>query len=180
MDDGAGYRFFIDANCLAVAAILAKVRNDILYPGHPDLPEVDQNCDDTEWMPVIASRGLVVIGRDRRIITRTAELQTYQDLGIRAFWITGDKDLRSWDYLHRIVRWWERIEEIVATKSKGPWFYGLWPGQVSPIVIRERHRTRPSVIVERRPVQAEKNGQLLLRLDAKRSNKPEHTPTSWD
>ena len=33
-------RFFVDENDLALGKLLAQERSDVVYPGHPDLPEV--------------------------------------------------------------------------------------------------------------------------------------------
>jgi hypothetical protein len=173
------YRFFVDANCLGIAKILADLRGDVLFPGHPAIPEVPEDCDDTEWMPVVAARNLVVIGRDKKISTKPAELEAYRDLGIRAFWIAGDKTTSRWDCLHRVVRWWERIEDLIAAEGKGPWFYALYPTGVNKINLREGHRPRPAVIAPRRAPIVGKDNQLLLGLKAS-TKRPAAKPKAWD
>ncbi len=44
------------------------------------------------------------------------------DCGLRVFWIAGKHDLNNWGYLTRIVRHWNRIEEMLTTRGPGPWF----------------------------------------------------------
>jgi hypothetical protein len=59
-------RFFVDENDLALGKALAESYDDIVYPGHADLPEVPRGSLDDQWLPVIGIRALVVITRDRR------------------------------------------------------------------------------------------------------------------
>lgn len=80
---------------------------------------------DTEWIPAVAARNLVVIGRDKRIRTRPAEIQRLKEAGLRVFRIGGKRDLATWDWLVRIVRNWERMEEVIETQGAGPWFYSI-------------------------------------------------------
>ena len=74
-------------------------------------------------MPIVAARGLVVIGRDKRIRSRPQELQYLKAAGLRVFRIGGKRDLSTWDWLTRLVRHWDQMEEIVRSRGPGPWFY---------------------------------------------------------
>jgi len=44
---------------------------------------------------------------------------------LRVFWIAGRKDLSNWDYVVRLVRRWEDVEEILANRGPGPWFMAI-------------------------------------------------------
>jgi hypothetical protein len=45
-------RFFVDENDLALGRALAEEHDDVVYPGHPDLPEVPRGALDDDWLPV--------------------------------------------------------------------------------------------------------------------------------
>ena len=66
-------RFFVDENDLALGKQLAQMHADVVYPGHPELPEVGRGALDDEWLPLIGARRLVVITRDQRIRYRAVE-----------------------------------------------------------------------------------------------------------
>lgn len=115
-------KFFVDESALGLAKALGAARKDTVFPGHPLLPQVPLGALDTEWMPVIAHKGLVVISRDRRIRTKPVELRAYRDHGLGTFWLAGKRDLSTWEYLCLIVRMWEKIEETIDRSGDGPWF----------------------------------------------------------
>ncbi|WP_397219002.1 PIN-like domain-containing protein [Nocardioides terrisoli] len=76
--------YFTDENTLGLGKLLRRAgRDDVIYPGHEDLPEVPVGTPDLDWMPVVAYRQLIVVTRDRRIRTRPVEL--------RAYWGTRDQ-----------------------------------------------------------------------------------------
>ena len=66
-------RFFVDENDLALGKALAAEHDDVVFPGHPDLPEVPRQTPDDDWLPIIGNRRLVVITRDQRIRYRPVE-----------------------------------------------------------------------------------------------------------
>ena len=81
-------RFFVDENDLALGKALDAEHGDVVYPGHPDLPEVPRGALDDEWLPVVAEKGLVVITRDKKIRYRPAEKRAWIDHGILPFVLT--------------------------------------------------------------------------------------------
>jgi hypothetical protein len=57
--------FFVDETSLGVAHALAKVRGDVVHPGHRRVvPGIPKGALDTEWMPIVAELDLVVISPD--------------------------------------------------------------------------------------------------------------------
>ena len=78
-------RFYIDADLLGVAKILAGVRSDVTYPGDPggrgpdgfERPPcpVQAGDKDVDWIPQVAQAGWIIISRDRHIQHRPAERQ---------------------------------------------------------------------------------------------------------
>ncbi|MBA3741342.1 hypothetical protein [Sporichthya sp.] len=73
--------YFTDENALGLGKLLLRSgRDDVLFPGHPGLPQVPLGTPDLDWMPVVAHRKLIVITRDKRIRTRPAELAATPNL----------------------------------------------------------------------------------------------------
>jgi hypothetical protein len=121
-------RFFVDENMLPIGRALALVRDDVCHPGHPAIPEVALGTDDPDWLPIVGQRGLVLLTRDNKIRTKPAELQAYKDHRIRAFFLTGKKDLTRWEKLDLLVRQWEKIEAAIKKVGKGPWAMSVTAG----------------------------------------------------
>lgn len=123
--DADSLRFYVDESALGIGHALSAARKDTIHVGHKLIPECPLGVLDTEWIPAVAARNLVVIGRDKRIRTRPAEIQRLKEAGLRVFRIGGKRDLATWDWLVRIVRNWERMEEVIETQGAGPWFYSI-------------------------------------------------------
>ncbi len=120
-----GLRFFVDESALGLGKALAIARRDVVHAGHRFIPEAPLGALDTDWIPAVASRDLAVIARDKRIRTKPAELRLLREHALRVFWIAGKRDLRTWDYLVRIVRNWDDIETVIAERGSGPWFVAV-------------------------------------------------------
>jgi hypothetical protein len=133
--DAERLRFFVDESALGIGKALEIARSDFVHPGHRLLPEVPLGTLDTDWMPVVAGRGLVVIIRDRHIRTKPAELAAFREVGLRVFWIAGKRDLTNWDTLVRLVRRWEDIEETIRVRGPGPWFYSVTGARITEIPV---------------------------------------------
>lgn len=118
-------RWFVDETSMGLAKILAIAREDVVHPGHQSLVGVPTGTPDPDWIPIIAAHGLVVISRDKRIRTKPAELAAFRSARLRVFWIAGKRDLSNWDNLKLVVKWWDRMEEIVRDRGPGPWFQVL-------------------------------------------------------
>jgi hypothetical protein len=116
-------RFYVDESALGVGKTLAAARRDTIHVGHPLIPECPLGAPHVDWMPIVAARQLVVIGRDKRIRSRPQELLYLKAAGLRVFEIGGKRDLSTWDWLTRLVRHWDTIEEIVRSRGPGPWLY---------------------------------------------------------
>jgi len=93
----SGYRFFCDANDLALGRGLAQLRRDVLFPGHPELPDVVPGTKDPVWIQIVSEMGLVVITRDKRIRRRPAERLAWREGGLRGFVLTGAGRQPTWE-----------------------------------------------------------------------------------
>ncbi len=120
--DPARLRFFVDESSLGIGKTLAIARRDVIHCGHPLIPEVPLGASDEVWIPAVATRGLVVIARDKRIRTKPAELLAMRQHGLRVFWISGKRDMSTWDNLNLLVRRWPDIERLLDQNVPGPWF----------------------------------------------------------
>lgn len=116
-------RFYVDESALGLGKALTAARFDTVHVGHPLVPECPYGTLDPDWMPAVAARGLIAIGRDRRMRTRPAEVHLIRESGLRVFRIGGKRDETTWGWLTWMVRRWDDIEEIVDTRGPGPWWY---------------------------------------------------------
>jgi len=125
----------VDETSLGLGKALAIARDDTIHIGHPLVPELPNGTLDPDWIPVVASKGLIVIGRDKHIRTRPGERELLQQHGLRVFRIAGKKDMKTWGYLERLVRHWDAMESAVVEKGPGPWFVAINDSGLSDIPI---------------------------------------------
>jgi hypothetical protein len=116
-------RFFVDESLLGLGKALACARRDVGHAGPPLVPDAPTGATDDLWIPAVAARELVVIGRDRHMRTRPGEVALWKAHGLRVFYIAGKRDLTSWEYMGRLVRRWEGIEQVLAGRGPGPWLF---------------------------------------------------------
>lgn len=114
-------RWFVDESALGLGKLLARVRNDVVFAGHPDLPEIPLGTMDVAWMPIVAERGWVAIRRDRRIHTRPSEVRVFAEVGLRTVWLGGKKDMASAQQLELVTRHWAALERHRDELGPGPW-----------------------------------------------------------
>ena len=126
-------RFFVDESALGLGKALEAARKDTIHTGHKLIPEVPIGTADELWIPAVATRDLTVIGRDKRIRTKPAELRVFRDAGLRVFRIGGKTDLSTWDWLGRVVKHWPTMEAILETEPIGPWMYVVNANGVVPV-----------------------------------------------
>jgi len=130
------YRFFADETDLALGRMLAVTRGDVVFPGHPDLPEVPRMTPDDEWIEVVGKRNLVVITRDQSIRYQPVELRTWVDNLVRGFVLTGRASQTPADSLRVLEASWPTVESLMAGKPVGPWMYALTDGGAREIRLR--------------------------------------------
>lgn len=128
-------RFFADESVLGVGKALAAARRDLVHPGHPLVPDIPTGTLDPDWIPIVAAKQWVVLARDRHIRTKPVERALFQQHGLRVFWIAGKRDMGNWANLKLLVRWWDKMEDLIETRGPGPWFYALGDTQVTEIAV---------------------------------------------
>lgn len=129
-------RYFADESVLGLGLALARLRPDTVHPGHRRIPQVPAGALDPEWIPTVASMGLIAIGRDKKVRTKPAEKQAIIDAGLRYIWIGGKRDESSWEWMRRLTRHWDEIERLVDELGPGPWFITV--NATGPVVTYRR------------------------------------------
>jgi hypothetical protein len=132
---GRAPRFYVDETSIGLGKVLSIARKDVVYPGHPDLPEVPPGTLDIDWMPAVAKRNLVVIGRDKRIRIKPVELAALKTNQLRVFHLATRRDLTTWGYLVQLVPRWNDIEQIIANRGAGPWFYAIHETRITEVAL---------------------------------------------
>jgi hypothetical protein len=114
-------RFYVDESAAGLGLALAAARKDTIHVGHPLIPECPRQADDVDWIAAVAARGLVVIARDKKLRTKPVEVRALWEHALRVFCIGGKRDMSTWEWLARVVRYWPRMEEIIIERGPGPW-----------------------------------------------------------
>jgi hypothetical protein len=135
-------RYYVDADTLGLAKILAALRIDVTYPGdpgatikrheRPPCPVTSTAVPDDEWIPIVARAGWSIITRDQRIRSRPAEIAAITAYRAKVFAITSNERLNNWHQLEIVMCQWRRIEQL--GKQDGPFIYSLTRTAVSPLL----------------------------------------------
>lgn len=119
-------RYIVDENTLALGKVMAELRDDTAVIG---LPPVDQflrrGMSDIEWIPVVGSRGWVVVTIDHHLRTRPYEAQLAQNHRLKCVNLRGAGNLSRWSQLVRLTSHWEALDEFVSAHPEGPWWLSL-------------------------------------------------------
>ena len=81
------------------------------------------DAQDDEWMPIIGSRGWVLIGHDRMHHRRSPERSAIQEYGMGCFYLWGAQ-ARRWEKMRCFLNAYERILEAIETTPK-PFIYRI-------------------------------------------------------
>ena len=129
--------YFADENLRGLGVLLRRAgRDDVVYPGHEELPEVPVGTSDVEWMHVVARMDMIVLTRDKHIRTRPAELAAYRELGIRSVWLGSKRDLGPRDQLELFLGHEERLTRWATKLGGGPWALAMSPTGVRQLRLR--------------------------------------------
>lgn len=128
-------KYFVDENDLALGKALAIRRGNVVYPGHPDLPEVPRESLDDKWLEVVGVNGLVVITRDQRIRYRPVERRMWVQHRVRGFVLTGTTSQSTADSFTLLDHRWTEVSSIVEARSEGPWMFSVTPHGLREIAL---------------------------------------------
>jgi len=127
-------RYYVDADVLGLAKILAQIRPDVTYPGDPggpvkggrvrgQCPITDTSTEDKIWIPETARQGWLIITRDRRIQEHRAEIEAVRSSGARMVNLASDEAVNTFMQLEVLMCQWRRVEAML--EEKGPFIYSL-------------------------------------------------------
>jgi hypothetical protein len=131
----AEVRYYIDQSLMGVWHEWGRHRDEVTVVG--ELAGTAAGDKDEEWIPVVAAAGLVVIGRDKRIRTRPAEVALLRSHALRYIWLGGKQDEPTSTYVERIEDHWSSIERLREHRPAGPWWFSLTASGLKERVVPE-------------------------------------------
>ena len=124
-------RFYLDADVLGLAHVVAGLRSDTTYPGDPGAvikrrersacPIADPATKDDIWIPQVASLGWLIVSRDSRIQQHRAEIEAVKGSNARMVALAGDEARGTWQQLEVLMKHWRAIEDLAG--RAGPFIY---------------------------------------------------------
>jgi hypothetical protein len=128
----AEVRFYVDADILGLAHLLASLRFDVTYPGDPGAVihkrrrapcpiTSPHGLHDDEWIPVVAERDWLIISRDSNIAEHRAEVAAVKRHGARMVALAGREATNTWAQLEIVMNRWRSIEDLLEVP--GPFIY---------------------------------------------------------
>lgn len=137
----ANVRFYIDADLLGLAKMLATLRSDVTYPGDPggvihkrERPActiTDKGTLDTVWIPECARQGWLIITRDSRIQTTPSERDAVLAHRARMVALVGKEAKTTWAQLEVVMSQWRAIERCLAEPP--PFIYSATRTTFNPV-----------------------------------------------
>lgn len=127
----AAVRFYVDADILGLAKILANLRPDVTYPGDPgatihkkvraSCPIKDPGTKDTEWIPEVAARGWLILTRDGQIQAHRSELAAVRENRAKMVALSTEQAFGNFAQLEIVMCQWRRILDLAD--QPGPFIY---------------------------------------------------------
>jgi hypothetical protein len=134
-------RFYVDADILGLAKVLASLNPEVTYPGdrgevikrvhRPPCIIASPAVKDTVWVPQVAAEGWLILPRDSAIQQHAAEVNAVRSSGARMVALHGDDARGTWAQLRIVLKHWSRIEELAATP--GPFIHRATLNKISSI-----------------------------------------------
>lgn len=129
----AEVRYYLDADLLGLARVLAGLRPDITYPGdpgavihkrhRPPCPIASPSVKDTVWIPEVARQGWLIITRDRHIQEHRLEIAAVRDHAAKMIALTSEDASSVFAQLEVVMSRWRDIERCAAEPA--PFIYGV-------------------------------------------------------
>lgn len=134
-------RFYLDADVLGLAKVLASLRPDVTYPGDPGATlrrRARPPClitstavEDTVWIPTVTAQGWIIVTRYRRIQQHRAELNAVRAAGARMIALSAPDAGDMWSQLETFMTNWRSIEALVD--NEGPFIYTCTRTRLRPV-----------------------------------------------
>jgi len=127
----ATVNFYVDADVLGLAKVLASIRPDVTYPGDPGgrvKGKIRPACSitstatlDTVWIPETAKQGWIIITRDRHIQEHRAEIQVVRVSGARMVVLVGREAVDTFQQLEVLMCQWRKVTGLLP--RPGPFIF---------------------------------------------------------
>jgi hypothetical protein len=127
----ATVRVYFDADVLGLAKLLCQERSDFTFPGdpggrikkreRPPCPITRPGTLDRDWIPQVASRGWLIVTRDRAIQNNLAEINAVRDSGAKMINLASADAGSTWTQLEVVMTRWREIEPLID--KAGPFIY---------------------------------------------------------
>ncbi|MFC0533544.1 PIN-like domain-containing protein [Phytohabitans kaempferiae] len=127
----AEVRFYIDADILGLAHVLAGLRDDVTYPGdpgatvrkriRPPCPIRSPAVPDKDWIGLVAARGWLIITRDGHIQVHTKELAEVREHSAKMVALDTSQAHGTFDQLEIVMCRWRQIVDLY--EQPGPFNY---------------------------------------------------------
>lgn len=137
----ATVRFYLDADVLGLAKVIAGMRSDVTYPGDPGgtvhkrrrpaCPVAHPSTPDDAWIPIVAEREWLIITRDSRIQDHRAEVAAVRDNKAKMVALTGADARNTWQQLEVFMSQWRQLERL--TYEPGPFIWRMTRTQIRPV-----------------------------------------------
>jgi hypothetical protein len=130
----ADVSYYLDADVLGLAKLLAQIRSDVTYPGDPGGPVKGGRrrapcvitrtaTPDTVWIPETARRGWLIVTRDRHIQEHRAEIAAVRDSNARMVTLVSADAVDTFHQLEILMCQWRRIEALC--ERPGPFIFAV-------------------------------------------------------
>jgi hypothetical protein len=133
---------------LGLAKVLARLRNDVTYPGDPgELIHGRQRAPcviasprtlDRNWIPIVASQGWLIITRDRRIQDHRLEVASVLEHSARMVALSSAEAGTKWAQLEVVMSRWREIEALL--EQPGPFIYTATRSQLAEVDLETLRR----------------------------------------
>ena len=127
----AQVHYYLDADILGLARVLAGLRSDVTFPGDRGMvvnkrrrspcPITDVATKDSVWIPQVTQRGWLIITRDRHVKDHRREIGAVVEHGARMVVLSGTAARTTWEQLEIVMGQWRRIEQ--CRNESGPFIY---------------------------------------------------------
>jgi hypothetical protein len=119
--------FVVDENLLRLGRALAHLRPDIALVGEDRIADLlPKGILDSDWIPVVGSRGWVMITNDQRLRTRPVEAAAALEHNLKVIHLHGRIGSQAaWAQAARLFSRWEGIERHLSSGRPGPWWLSV-------------------------------------------------------